>query len=275
MTSRYSVIQYLPDPATDERINIGVLAFGDEEMHARFVRDWRRVTSFGGPEVGFLKGFARQVEASTAAQRGLLEGQEGLDQAALEAAAGEWLNSIQVTAPRASTLAPEPLVEDVARRFLRQTIAPAKRGRDRRAAAGAASRSLVAALRVEGSRKPERYLRRNEVVQGSLDAHEFDVALANGSPKLGVLAMSFELRSPNELSREVGANAWTIDDVTNALDLEIAVVALPPRSQSKTYDHAVNLFESLGADVVPEPEIDDWASDVAHEVYPELRGAAR
>jgi hypothetical protein len=118
-------------------------------------------------------------------------------------------------------------------------------------------------------------LRRNEVVEGSLDAHEFDVALANGSPKLGVLAMSFELRSPNELSREVGANAWTIDDVTNALDLEIAVVALPPRSQSKTYDHAVNLFESLGADVVPEPEIDDWASDVAHEVYPELRAAAR
>jgi hypothetical protein len=41
MPARYSVIQYLPDPATDERINFGVLAFGDgDHLYARFVRNW-------------------------------------------------------------------------------------------------------------------------------------------------------------------------------------------------------------------------------------------
>ncbi|MGL4618228.1 MAG: DUF3037 domain-containing protein [Chroococcidiopsis sp.] len=29
MASRYSIVQYVPNPITDERINIGVVAFDD------------------------------------------------------------------------------------------------------------------------------------------------------------------------------------------------------------------------------------------------------
>src|SRR5215204_5185211 len=105
MASRYSVIQYLPDPATDERINFGVLAYGGGEAYARFVRDWRRIRGFGGQDTLFLREFARDVEASTSSQGRLpLFGAETLDPDELILSVGTWKNSIQLTEPRASTL---------------------------------------------------------------------------------------------------------------------------------------------------------------------------
>jgi len=49
-------------------------------------------------------------------------------------------------------------------------------------------------------------------------------------------------------------------------------VTLPPRSRSKTYDHAVELFQRLNAEVVEEAKVPDWAIGVAEEVYPALVG---
>jgi hypothetical protein len=275
MPARYSVIQYVPDPATDERINFGVLAFGSGELHARFVKDWRRIARFGGPDIAFLRGFAREVERVASGQTSLVvAGTDTLNENVLLEAAGKWMNSIQLTTPRASTLDPAALADQTAARFLRARMPQIRRGRDRRAAAGAASRSLAAALRAEGSRRPEKYVRRNEVVEGALDEHHLDVALANGSPQWGVLAMSFESGNASELGREVRANAWTLDDVSNAKNaIPIAVVTLPPlRGHSKTYDHAVELFESLEAEVVEEKDLGPWAEEVAQEVYDDLVG---
>src|SRR4051794_17238730 len=110
MPARYSVIQYVPDPATDERINFGVVAFSPGEAHARFVRNWRRIGSFG-PDIAFLKEFARQVEAIAAAQVALPVDASPVEPEALEAVAGQWMNSIQITTPRASTLEPAQLVD--------------------------------------------------------------------------------------------------------------------------------------------------------------------
>ena len=271
MPSHYSVVQYLPDPVTGERINIGVIAFGDGTMRTRFLRNWSRVGSFGGPDVDFLRAFARDVEAAADQQLPLaLEG-ERLDPEGLRAVAGKWVNSIQITEPRASTLEPDELVDSVARRFLRERVREARRGRDRRAATATAARNLELALKAHGSRKPEKYVRTHQAVEGTLDEHAFDIALVNGAPKWGVLSVSFELGSPAYQMREIRANAWTIDDV-GATGLPITVVTLPPRGRSKTYDHAVELFESLNAEVVQEADVPDWAADVVDEVYDSLVG---
>jgi hypothetical protein len=267
MPARYSVIQYLPDPATDERINFGVVAFSEGEAHSRFVRNWRRIASFG-PDVEFLKDFARQVEAITSAQVVLPVDIALVEPEALEAVAGKWVNSIQITKPRASTLEAGQLVDETAKRFLRERVAQKRRGRDRRAAAGLAARSLMASLRDEGSRKPEKYVQRNRLVEGQLDEHDFDVALVNGAPKFGVLAMSFELGSAADVHREIRANAWTIDDVRPRIP--VAVVALPPRRATKNFDHAVDLFDSLGAEVVMEEDVPTWADGVAQSLYDTL-----
>ncbi|MFL5982741.1 MAG: hypothetical protein ACJ74R_13635, partial [Gaiellaceae bacterium] len=63
----------------------------------------------------------------------------------------------------------------------------------------------------------------------------------------------------------------TIDDVRRASpSVPLAVIALRPRSRSKIYAHAVDLFTELGADVVEEPEIASWAHDAAQDIYPVL-----
>jgi Protein of unknown function (DUF3037) len=36
MASKYSVIQYVPDPIADERINIGVIAFDNQNIRTLF-----------------------------------------------------------------------------------------------------------------------------------------------------------------------------------------------------------------------------------------------
>jgi Protein of unknown function (DUF3037) len=277
MAAHYSVIQYLPDPAIDERINFGVVVVGEPgELHARFVRNWRRVESFGGSDTGFLRTFAREVQETASAQAALPLGDAHLSHEALLSAVENWRNSIQFTPLRGSIFSAQELVDEVAKRFLRERVARTRKGRDRRAAARAAVQSLEEGLRALGSRRPEKYVTRNEVVVGDLDEHSFDVALTNGEVQFGVLAMSFEGQSVSDLMQEISANAWTIDDVKRSSgDFPISVVTLPPRSRSKTYDHAVELFRNLDAQVVEESEVEDWAADVAAEMYDYLVPARR
>ena len=48
MPSRYSIIQYVPNPIADERIHIGVLAFDENLVKVSFLKNWQRVKDFGG-----------------------------------------------------------------------------------------------------------------------------------------------------------------------------------------------------------------------------------
>jgi hypothetical protein len=52
-------------------------------------------------------------------------------------------------------------------------------------------------------------------------------------------------------------------------------VTIPPPRGSKTYTHAVSLFTDLGAEVVPEEEVSEWASDATAAVYRDLVGVRR
>ena len=48
MPSRYTLIQYRPDPASDEQLNIGVIAWDADGAHVVFVESWEHVRLFGG-----------------------------------------------------------------------------------------------------------------------------------------------------------------------------------------------------------------------------------
>jgi len=52
----------------DERINTGVIVFGDGRLQTRFLRDWRRVRQFGSEDITFLLDFAERTKQATAAQ---------------------------------------------------------------------------------------------------------------------------------------------------------------------------------------------------------------
>jgi hypothetical protein len=104
MTSYFSVVQYVPDPITNERMNVGVLVFGDGQVRARFTSDWKRVEDFGSADAAEVRDAVRDVGRLT---------EEGV-----KAAAGRWLNSIQLTQPSASLRDPEVLLVDATGRYI-------------------------------------------------------------------------------------------------------------------------------------------------------------
>src|SRR5271169_1868335 len=62
MASYFSQIQYVPDPITGERINVGIVTVDSAGSKFQFVQDWRRAAAFGGGEdVGFLREFAEEA----------------------------------------------------------------------------------------------------------------------------------------------------------------------------------------------------------------------
>jgi hypothetical protein len=106
MVSYYTVVQYYPDPIAGERINIGVIAFGDGRLRSRFLENWRRVEQFGSEDISYLHDFARRAEA--------------WDEATLKDCMAWWKRSIQFREPLPSLLDPEKLLDEVVRLFLRE-----------------------------------------------------------------------------------------------------------------------------------------------------------
>ncbi|NER25203.1 MAG: DUF3037 domain-containing protein [Symploca sp. SIO1C2] len=121
MASRYSIIQYVPNPIADERINIGVLVFDRHNVKVHFLSNWNRVSCFGSQaDIKTLKDFAHRMQES--AEKGLLfPGDEPSDrpkhERLLEVSLG-WINSIQFTQPRGSLEPIDSLLDDVIQTYL-------------------------------------------------------------------------------------------------------------------------------------------------------------
>jgi len=116
VASRYSVIRYVPNPISEESINVGVAVFGGGPPIFRFVADWNRARRFSGEATEFIERFARQISDR---QIGIFEDSGIWDEEQLRKVLGHWHNSIQFTAPRASLKEPEELIEEVSTTFLR------------------------------------------------------------------------------------------------------------------------------------------------------------
>jgi Protein of unknown function (DUF3037) len=125
MASRYSVIQYVPNPIADERINIGVLVFDEQDVRVRFLQNWERVRNFGMSEdIDLLKNFAHEMQEVT--KKGLLfPGDYPSDLPAHERlmkVAYGWMNGIQVTEPLGSLASVDQLLEDMTQTYLLEPL---------------------------------------------------------------------------------------------------------------------------------------------------------
>ena len=58
MSTTYTVVQYVPDPIADERLNIGVIAISGDRARARFLTNWARAERFGNASVNVLPLFS-------------------------------------------------------------------------------------------------------------------------------------------------------------------------------------------------------------------------
>jgi hypothetical protein len=106
VASFYIIVQYVPDPIIDERINIGVLVLGDGQVRSRSLKNWNRVRHFAEKDIGFLKDFVKEVGF--------------WDEARVRRMAGRSSGTLQLTAPRASLLPADELLPDTAKCFLRE-----------------------------------------------------------------------------------------------------------------------------------------------------------
>lgn len=277
MPARYSVVQYVPDPIADERINIGVVAFTDERVAPRFLNDWSRVRKFTTTQdVTFLREFARTF-AGAASPELLIQGFEQgrpLDAGFIESAASDWINSIQFTTPRASLHAVEDVLAEMCARFLAEPVRHRHGARDRRQAANVAVRYIRLALDTQIGENAEELVRRRQFVQGNLQRHRFDAVVANGVPYFAAQALSFEVPESPAIHKDIDATAWQLSDV-KALDkaLPLAVIALPPREGSEqadrmrpVFEKAREVFQHLGAEVVTEDHVEMWADRMASRI---------
>lgn len=277
MGALFTIVQYVPDPLADERMNFGVIVVEGGRIKGRFLREWNRVRTFGGEDVSFLRDFAGRVNRWTPEHPeipGLAAGVR-LDEKGLEDIVGRWHNSIQFTPLKASLSSPEKLLDQLASRYLRH--APRKRAgyRDRRRAAQIAFRELEDAFLPVLRADSKARISRNALILGKLDQHHFDVSIENGTPYLAAHGLSFEGPHSKDLEKEVDATAWAIDDVKSAnKSLHLAVLVLPPKSaKSKTFDRAVHVFEGLKAEVVEETEAESWAQERARRLEKRLVNA--
>jgi hypothetical protein len=120
MASYYSIIQYVPNPITDERINVGVVAFDAQIVKVKFLSNWQRVKDFSLGDINFLYEFQHRMQIL--ASQGLLFPGDCLNgqapQERLQKVAENWMNSIQFTEPSASLESLDILFKDTINEYL-------------------------------------------------------------------------------------------------------------------------------------------------------------
>jgi hypothetical protein len=269
MASRYSVIQYVPNPIADERINIGVLAFDEKGVRVHFLQNWERVRCFGRSEdIDLLKNFAHEMQEVT--EEGLLfPGDRPSDIPAHERllkVAHDWTNGIQFTEPRGSLVSLEQLLDDLVKNFL---LDPEKKQklRDRAMAAKIAVSKVKAVLSQRlGEEQAKRYVKKDISLKGIHQQHKFDVAVANGRPYLAAHGLSFEVHAPGSIQ---GAVAWMIGEVKELQpQLPLVILTLPPIQGSfeykkllANYENMTSTYQDLGAQVINENQVEKFLSE--------------
>ncbi|HEY0649499.1 hypothetical protein [Phenylobacterium sp.] len=251
MPSKYTLIQYRPDRGSDERLNIGVIAWDADGAHVVFLESWERARLFGGQDVAFLREFAQSMERRLPEEIELLAGE--LTDELVERWLGDVAHSVQLTPAQGAPEGAKKLVASLAARFLYSPPPRAKKGRYRRAAVSHAYRIIKAAVGAKASKgaKPQVHLHRP--LEGKFGEHLFDLVLSDGKPLAGVAAISFEVRSRARLQSEVDAVAWALDDV-HRLDkgMPLAVFVRPPTNPEaeQVFLAASKTFNGLGAKVM-------------------------
>lgn len=273
MASKYSIIQYVPNPIADERINIGVLAFDDHRTLVYFLRNWDRVRRFGMEDIDFLRDFAARTRK--AAESGLLfpgdENNEIPKHDRLLRVAQSWMNSIQFTEPRASLKDLDRVLEDAIKTFLIEPVSDKPKLLDRQGAARKTISGVKQAVKKFTKEEYKDLVKEKYVLPGTLKRHEIDIAVANGHPYLAAQGISFEVHPPENL---LDALSWTITDIKDKnRDFPLAVVVFPPKSLGDKPDKLLEgkfqktteIYQDLGAKILVEGEVESWVSNILNQ----------
>lgn len=269
--AQYSVVQYLPNPLAEERLNIGVVVFDESSVFVRFISSWTRLRRFGSEDIQFLKSIAADLQrrSKSLAPLGGIEASD-VSVEELQSMLGRWSHSVQFTKPRGSIRSVPALLDELENRFLvsgdKHAVAFHRDRDEARAVVRRAVRSALVKLTEES--KADHLMRGRASLEGEHDTHQFDMVVANGRPYFAAQALSFEVPNFAQLKKSVDAIAWNLDDVLRLHpNIPLAVVALLPKQSDpqfgKNFDllhRARRIYEGIGASLVDEEQAVTWAS---------------
>jgi hypothetical protein len=259
MSAFYSVIQFVPDPVADERVNAGVVVFGEGRILARFVENWGRLQRFGNKDVSFLKQFARDLEKRI---------QDGTTtEQTLREMAANWRNAIQFTSPRGSLLGLESLLEDAQDRFLANDTTPSSRPFTRKYMKKLAFDAACLSFLQRGGEKARRLVKRDFPITGAITDHPFSLAIANGQPLIAAEVFSFVGSTERSQEQDVMATAFAFEDVQRQhRELDLAALVLVGDDPPPAFKEATKVFAGLSVRVVPKDKVDEWADEIAGKI---------
>lgn len=253
---QYAVIKYVPDAARQETVNVGVVvAIPDSpsaEVRVLKRADATRLKWLGiKDDTGFLQDIADDLAHPS------IVAADALARARLE-----WGGTIQVSELHAALHDdPADLCDELYNRYVanpRTKQTPTYR--DRRAVRRTVTTSLRAKL-------PREAIRPNAAVPGKHAPHKFDLGLGNGHLLHAIATMSFDAQASSDaFQTEIDAWAWAITDVRDSdAALPISVVTIGSGSR---LNRTATMYEALGARLIREAHIEEWARGVASEIGP-------
>lgn len=275
MASEYTIVQYLPNPITGERVNVGVIVLGEDRAYCRFLKNWRRVKQFGAEDLGFLRAFARDTSNACSPQQSFEHVPETakLDRAIVARMIEEWANSLQLTPLRGSLLEAKDLLGQLASRFLVEPQTVTRGYLDRKHAASMAIRSVSEVVSEKSHGMKTDLVHTRYPVRGEFSSHKFDVAVANGVPFFLAHGLSFET-SEKEREEAVQLALWGFRDVREEdAELPMGVVLVPPKKQTTAYKDILQQFKRLNVSVIEGKSVDDVRPGIA-KIIPEEKIAA-
>jgi hypothetical protein len=262
MTAHYTIVQYVPDPTADERLNIGVIVWDDGRVYSNFVNDFSRARAFSGKNVTFLKEFSDYVSGLTKeTNKDYREFSPSHIQKLIEG----WNDSIQFTQARGSTKAASELIEQLPLRFLQtktsEVLAATKPYQGRAFAVRVAYNCILDAAKARAPDKAKHLVQKHMQLTGKYNDHSLDIGLKNGRPFAAVNALSFGIVSPVSLQKEIDASAWIFDDVRKKNeDLPLAVYIARARDDAALFDRTKKMFRGLKSEVISnERDMMNWA----------------
>jgi hypothetical protein len=257
MTFYFTIIQYVPDPVANERINVGVMVFGEGKVFTRFVKNWTHIRRFGGEDISFLRDFAADWESVAQTK---LAG-DHLNEENLLRMTREWGDSIQFTPPLPSTTNPEVLLSDMAKRVLRGGSGAPPNHRTKSQVARHVHRSMESAIAgALGQEAVTHLLATERTIWGEATYHNPDLVVRNGSPLACLFCLSFNISAQESAMATLMASVCSINDIKKKIPwVECAVIAsISENSKGDLIQRASRLVEGAGGAFVPEATEELW-----------------
>jgi hypothetical protein len=262
--SKFSIVQYVPNPTSGERVNVGVVILSPEAKFAsvRFDGATRRAQRIApsGSDLKFLKQLQTDLEARMPQARGQqkwLGDIVPLSADELERLYRESGNTIQFSEPLASTADPEELEARLIRTYL-----PALRSTSRGRSDLAVRRNVK---RVMESAGLDNLIQSNYRIRGRHDSYTFDFALVNGTPKKIIETKSLEKDDREATRSDIHATGYRIRDLRdNGIQTPVSLVV--SSGGNELFDLASRVMDDLGGEVVVEDRAAHWAESLAHRL---------